>query len=266
MPPFTLTGLRIYPVKSLGGIELARWPLDPTGLRDDRRWMVVDPDGQFVTQRETPRLALVRPRLEDGGVTLAAAGAGEVWVPRGGGARERVRVWGDHADAERCTPEADAWLSARVERPLRLVYFPDGAVRPSGTNAAGIEGRVMFADAFPLLLLTEASLEALNRKLETPLPMNRFRPNLVVGGAEGFAEDAWRRISVGPLALELVKDCLRCVTTTVDQETGVAGSEPLRTLARFRRVQRGVRFGRNAVPAGVGALAIGDPVTVLDPS
>jgi uncharacterized protein YcbX len=264
MPTITLASLYIYPVKACGSLSPVEWPVDAFGLRNDRRWMVVDLAGRLVTQREAPQLALVRPALETGGLVLRAPGMPELRLPLVPAARDRVRVevWRDVVEAVPVSPDAAQWLSRYLGGLVRLVWMPDDVVRPTDPRYA--EGyRVSFADGFGFLLISEASLADLNRRLATPLPMNRFRPNLVLSGTEPFAEDGWRELRVGGLALRVVKPCGRCVVTTTDQETGERGPEPLRTLATFRERDGNLMFGMNVVHRGTGRLAAGMPVEVV---
>lgn len=259
-----LSSIHVYPVKACGGLSPAEWPVDAFGLRNDRRWMVVNLAGRFLTQREAPRLALIRPALETGGLVLRAPGMTELRLPLVPATRERVsvQVWGDATEGVPVSPEAAQWLTRYLGALARLVWMPDDIVRP--TDPAYADGyRVSFADGFGFLLISEASLADLNRRLEAPLPMNRFRPNLVVSGTEPFAEDAWREIRIGGLALRLVKPCGRCVVTTTDQETAERGQEPLRTLATFRERDGKLMFGMNVVHRGTGRLAMGMPVEVV---
>lgn len=259
-----LSSIHVYPVKACGGLSPAEWPVDAFGLRNDRRWMVVNLAGRFLTQREAPRLALIRPALETGGLVLRAPGMPELRLPLVPATRERVsvQVWGDATEGVPVSSEAAQWLTRYLGALARLVWMPDDVVRPTDpTYADGY--RVSFADGFGFLLISEASLADLNRRLEAPLPMNRFRPNLVVSGTEPFAEDGWREIRIGGLALRLVKPCGRCVVTTTDQETAERGQEPLRTLATFRERDGKLMFGMNVVHRGTGRLAMGMPVEVV---
>lgn len=260
-----LTSIRVYPVKAAAGIEVEKWEVDSFGLRHDRRFMLVDPDGVFVTQREEPRLALLRPQLERDALRLAVPGAGErvVALEPGHGDELRVRVWSAELRALAPDPGVDRWLSEFCGRALRLVYLPETSFRRVDARYVPERRRTSFTDGFPFLVIGQASLDALNQRLARPLPMDRFRPNLVVGGSEPFAEDAWERIRIGELSFDLVKPCSRCSVTTTDQTLGVRdGDEPLRTLAQFRRRDGAVIFGQNAVHAGTGTLRTGTPVLV----
>lgn len=264
MTDLRLSSLHVYPVKSCGGFSPPEWDVDHFGLRHDRRWMVVTLDGDFVTQREQPRLALVRPELTGDALVLRAPGMPELAVPLIPSGRERVKVqvWDDITEAVPVSPEAAQWLSRFLGQLVRLVWMPSDVIRPTDP-AYALGHRVSFADGFGFLLISEASLGELNRRLERPLPMNRFRPNLVVSGSEPFAEDGWRELRLGTLELTVVKPCARCVTTTTDQETAERGVEPLRTLAIFRKRNGKVLFGQNLVHRGSGRLAAGSVVQVV---
>jgi hypothetical protein len=257
--------INIYPLKSAAGIALESAELDAFGFRHDRRWMVVDNDGQFLTQRAEPRLALVRTSIDDAALCLEATGCGPLRLPldHPGGARRPVRVWADDTEAVDAGDDAARWISTALGRPARIVHMPDDIVRPVDASYSVGDDRVSFVDAFPFLLISQASLDELNRRLDHPLPMNRFRPNLVVEGTEPHAEDGWQRIRMGDVTFAVVKPCARCVTTTIDQATGVAGREPLRTLATYRKVGSNVLFGQNLIHRAMGAVRVGDEVEVV---
>jgi MOSC domain-containing protein len=260
-----LSALHLYPVKSCGSLSPAEWPLDRIGLRHDRRWMVVSPEGRFLTQREIPGLALVRPRLEGENLILAAPGLVDHVVPLtpAGGRRFLARIWNDRVEAWLPDPEADQWFSDYLSRDTHLAYFPASAIRRVDPTYA-LQGAITaFSDGFPLLLIGDASLADLNARMGRPLPMNRFRPNLVVSGSEAYAEDGWRRITLGRLELAVVKPCVRCVIPTTNQDTAERGQEPLRTLATYRRWGQGVAFGQNVIPLGEGVVRRGAEVAVV---
>ena len=261
-----LSALHLYPVKSCGGLGPLEWTVDRCGLRHDRRWMVVTPDGMMVTQREVAALALVRARIEPSRLVLEAPGRKPLATPiePQGGRPQAVVIWEDRVEAWLPDPAADRWFSEFLGMDVALAFFPDSAMRPVDPDYAPERALTAFSDGFPFLLIGEASLSDLNSRLPAPLPMNRFRPNLVVSGSSPFAEDGWRRIGVGGLVFEVVKPCLRCVVTTTDQETAERGLEPLRTLATYRRLGHGVAFGQNLVHRGEGVLRVGDEVKVLD--
>lgn len=261
-----VAALHVYPVKSCAGIARSRFAVDARGPEDDRRWMVVDPDFRFVTQRECPAMALVRVEREGEALRLLADADAPLELPAAGceGPRVDVVVWRDTCAAIDQGDEAARWLSERLARPVRLVRMADDTerrVNPLRSPEYAVTG---FADGYPFLLIGEASLDDLNRRLPEPLPMDRFRPNVVVSGSEPYAEDTWRRIRIGALELEFAKPCGRCAITTTDQATAARGKEPLRTLARYRRLDDEAVFGSNFVHRAQGAIAVGDAIEVLE--
>ena len=258
----TLTGITVYPIKSTRGIPADSWELDEFGLKFDRRWMVVDQDGEFISQRDCPRLALVAPSIEDGILRIEAPGmpALEVSLQPVPAVTTRVTIW-ENTCAATWLGEAPAdWFSTFLGCAASLVHMPAATMRPANPVYAPTDTRVSFVDGYPLLLISEESLADLNRRLELPLPMNRFRPNLVVAGCDPYEEDTWRSIRIGDTPMQVVKPCDRCVITTTDQVTAERGKEPLRTLATYRNVDGKVLFGQNVVHQGRGRLRVGDGV------
>ena len=258
--------LHVYPLKGGRAVDVERADVLAIGLRGDRGYLVVDEQDRFVTQREVSRLALVEAYLGADGLVLCALDSPLLVVPFGVRTRRRtVRIWEDRCAADDQGEEAARWLSAVLRQPCRLVRKPDDVPRHVDPRYARSPGDVVsFADGYPLLVASMSSLAALNRELAVPLPMNRFRPNVVVSGwEEAFVEDGIRELRIGEVELALVKHCARCVVTTVDQATAERGREPLRTLARIRRRDQGVLFGENAIPLSLGTIAVGDPVEVL---
>lgn len=255
-----LSRIIVYPVKSLGGVELGSAAIDEFGLRHDRRWMVVDEHGRFQTQRWRPRMALARAAIDGEEVRLIAAGMPDLPLAPGGGASAAVAVWDDICVAEGCGAEADVWMSRFLGEACRVVYMPASSRRPTRRRREESLGRVGFADAYPFLLVSEASLAALNERLAAPVPMNRFRPNLVVGGVAPHGEDSWSRGAIGGVPFVVTKQCERCVLTTIDQDTGVGGREPLRTLASYRTHARHVLFGVYLAHSACGTVGVGDSV------
>ena len=266
--PTTVSSLHVYPVKGLKGIDLAEARCTDCGIEHDRRWMVVDPQGTFLTQRVHPRMATIWTDLSDATLALAAPDMPALEVPlrAPAGERMRVRVWRSMVDAAACGAEADRWLSDYLQVPCRLVYMPDDSERLCNADYAGPGKRVGFADGYSYLVVGEASLAELNRRLASrqhpALPMNRFRPNIVVAGSDPHAEDGYRDIRIGAAALRGVKPCGRCEVTTTDQSTGeVRGPEPLATLATYRESgEFGVMFGMNCVTVTPGTIRVGDAV------
>lgn len=256
MSPRVLS-LHLYPIKSCRGLSVGEVELDERGVVGDRRWMVVDGSGTFLTQREEPRLNQVQVSVADGGWRVRASGevtvrAAEATAPT------VVSVWGDRVTA-RLHAEGSALLSEHLGRSVRLVAFGPEADRSAGRSAP--DAKVAFADAYPLLLVGQASLEDLNRRLERPVPVRRFRPNVVVGGTPAYDEDRWRELRLGAIGARMVKRCDRCSIVTVDDE-GRRHREPLATLASYRRDGRKVLFGVNVAHEGRGTLKVGDPVGV----
>jgi len=263
----SIASLYVYPVKSCAGIAVERARVDTPGLVHDREWMIVTPAGRFLTQRELPRLALIRTRLDEGVLELGAPEAGPIQVPWDvDGARTDVRVWQDRCTAIDCGEQPAGWLSRILGREVRLVRFAPTERRPSAREWTGdAEGLSRFADAFALLTISLASLEDLNARLDVPLPMNRFRPNLVLAGSAAYDEDRMHELTAGTVRLRAVKPCTRCAITTTDQSTGtVDGVEPLRTLKTYRwsNELRGVMFGQNLIVLEPGELAVGQALDV----
>jgi uncharacterized protein len=271
-----VAAITVHPLKGAAGIQVDDWPLDAFGLRWDRRWVLVDDEGVFLSQRAHPRLALVRPRLVDRDGAPATecerASGLRLELPDGGmanlallparGDEVRVRIWRDRVSGLAPGGEADRQLSRFLDTPVRAVVLPEDGDRPVDPGYAR-DARVAFADGFPVLLLSVESLEELNRRLSEPVPMDRFRPNLVVQGVGApHAEDGWRRIRIGDVPFDVVKPCARCAVTTVDQRSGVRGKEPLRTLATYRARNLQVYFGQNLVHRKGGRLRVGAPVVV----
>lgn len=267
--PMHLSSLFVYPVKSCAALATGEARVETRGLAGDRRWMIVDEDGRFITGREVPRLVLLRAQPTGDGVHLDAPGAQALFVsvPPAASPRRAATVWKDTVDAVDAGDAAAQWLSGFLQRPARLVHMDAQSRRPVSPTHAQPGDEVSFADAYPLLLISQASLDGLNARLPQALPMQRFRTNLVVEGAGApHAEDGWRRLRIGGVEFDAVKPCTRCVFTTVDPARGDfdPGGEPLRTLKTYRRSQAGITFGMNLIARGTGTLRVGDAVTVLE--
>jgi len=267
-----VSALNVYPVKGLKGIALGDALVTPRGLEHDRRWMVVDGAGLFASQREHPRMATVWTEIEADVLVLSAPDRDPLEIPLAAASGEpiRVRVWQSDCEALAGPPRADAWLSEYLGFPCRLAYMPDSTRRESNPRYAGGGRLVSFADGYACLATTEASLADLNARLAAKgrpaLPMNRFRPNVVIAGGAAYEEDRWREIAIGEAVFRAVKPCGRCQVTTTDQATGeVLGPEPLATLATYREhVEFGVTFGMNWVVERPGRIRVGDAVRVLE--
>lgn len=258
-------GLFVYPVKSCSGIALAEAEVTATGFALDRRFMVVGEDGGFLSQRSFPQLAQVRVSREDGGLRLEGPNLPTLQVPieREPAPTVRVTVWRDVCPAVDEGQEAAEFFSRHLGCPARLVRLADDDARPVSGPAAQPGDRVGFADGYPFLLVSQASLDGLNRRLPLPVPMDRFRPNIVVDGCGPHAEDGWHHLRIGAIDFRVAKPCARCVVTTTDQRTGERGREPLRTLAEYRSEDGRVLFGQNLIHAGRGVVRVGDRVVVL---
>lgn len=269
-----LSGLFVYPVKSLRGCAVTSAVVDELGLRDDRRFLVVDEHGRFLTQRALPRMALIATALDADTLTLSTASAVSITVPRAspGDPLRPVTIW-KHQDvlAEDCGDAPANWLAGILDVPCRLMRVGGDFHRPVLKPQARPGDRIAATDAEPFLVVGEASLADLNDRLieqgSEALPMNRFRPNLVIAGAAPFAEDTWARLRVGEIIFRSGGPCARCIITTTDQLTGERGKEPLRTLALYRRDPgnpKDVNFGQNLIhETKSGILRVGDHVDIL---
>jgi len=257
-----LSALNLYPIKACAGIPLQRATVTPFGLMSegirDREWMLVDEAGHFLTQREYPALARIVPRLRDGMLVVEAPGMAPFAIPVAPMAADaasvvNVTIWEDSVPADECSPQAAAWFSQAIGVPCRLVRFRRQHARPASEKwTQGRAVRTLFADGFPLLAISEASLADLNQKLQAqaraPLPMNRFRPNLVIDGVTPFEEDYAATIRVGAVLLRPAKPCPRCPVPSVDQETGIPGPDPLDILQAYRAnplLDGAITFGMN---------------------
>lgn len=271
-----LSALRIYPIKSTTALEPGESAVEPWGIAGDRRWMVIGADGRALTQRRQPRLALIRARPRDDGSLLLQAPGTEPRPAAADRTAGQVKAWifGDQLCTVPAQPAADAWLSRFLGLDARLVRLDDPGQRPVPAEFGRAGERVGLADGFPLLLTATASLTALNDLIagtaltagdgDGQLPMDRFRPNVVIDGTEPWAEDHWRQVRIGAVDFRVAKPCGRCVVTTVDQRTAERGREPLRTLGRHRLLEGRLVFGQNLVPLNTGTLRVGDAFTVLE--
>ncbi len=263
-----VSGLYVYPVKSCRGIALAEAEVDDRGFVHDRRWLVVDRSGTFMTQRDWPALTRVSATVQGHVLLVEAEGMPSLEVgPGGPGTQPRqVVIWRDTCGALSAGSAAAAWFSEFLGTDCELVRMPASTRRQVDRAYAEAGERVGFADGFPFLLISEGSLDELNRRLpeNDRVPMERFRPNIVVTGCEPHAEDAWSTISIGDVVFRVVKPCARCVITTTDQRTGERNREPLKTLATYRLVEGSVLFGQNLIHGDRGVIRVGDEC-VVDP-
>jgi uncharacterized protein len=262
----TVSNLTYYPIKACRGFDVPASNIERMGLEYDRRMMVVTPDGRFLTQREYPRLALVTPTIKNDSVTLSAPNFDSLQIGiQKSGTPTLVNVWkstGIHAIDQ--GDESAAWLSDWLGASVRLVHIADGFNRMLNPDyVVKPDDHTGFADGYPILIISEESLQDLNSRLDSSVPMNRFRPNLVVKGGGPFAEDTWTRIRIGGIEMALVKPCARCVVTTIDKDTLEKSKEPLKALATYRRRKSGVIFGMNVIPLNEGRLEVGMSVEVI---
>ncbi|MGZ5076540.1 MAG: MOSC domain-containing protein [Methylobacter sp.] len=259
-----LSGIFIYPVKSLAGISANSWPVTEKGFQHDRKWMIIDNDRQFLSQRKLPKMALIKTALTDKNLILSAPGMENLPLPLEpvGGHIINSSIWDDCCDARSVSAEADQWLGDFLKQDCRLVYQPDEVVRQVDLDYARLGDKTAFSDGFPFLVISENSLVSLNHEMQLNLPMNRFRPNLVISGCPAYEEDSWREISIGAIDFRLPKACSRCSVPTIDQETAQTGKEPLTTLNRIRKWQNKVYFGQNALHNQCGQLTVGDAVHI----
>ena len=259
----TLQEIWIYPVKSLPGVRARDAQVDERGLVGDRRFMIVDATGRFLTQRERPELALLRAELASDQLRVHTPDGRsvEIAAPRGGDLRE-VRVWDQTVAASDAGDAAASFLASYLDADVRLVHMPESTRRPADPKHARETDVIGFQDGFPFLLIGRESLAALNNRLERPVDMRRFRPNLVVEGAAAFHEDTWASFEIGDVAFHAKKACSRCQMVDVDPDLGERSRGVLSELSSFRTIERAARFGQNLVHDGAGALREGAPVIV----
>jgi len=257
-----LSQIFVYPIKSARGIEVPATHVDTSGPFEDRRWMLVDEHGMFLSQRKLPRMALIEPRFEQSDLVLTAPGMSPLVIPRWSGEGEwiPVRIWRDHLNLPHPNGRYSDWFSSFLGKPCRLVYLPGEVTRYVEPPFDGPKWRVSLADGYPLLLVTQESLDLLNARMVSPVGIERFRPNLVISGATPHAEDSWTGLQIGSVQLAIVKSCARCSTVLVDPTTANVGREPLRTLAGYRRMPRSVMFAQNALVVTPGQLRVGTSV------
>lgn len=263
-----LSEIFIYPVKSLGSIRLTQADVEERGLRYDRRWLIIDDNNRFVTQRSYPNMALIEVTITDNGLQLRhrTRELGILTVPFFPETFDllTVTVWDDQMEAVIVNDTSNRWLSEALGFSARLVYLPDTSPRPADSNYAPFEANVSFADGFPFLIIGQSSLDDLNTRLPEPVSMIRFRPNLVFEGGLPYDEDQWYEFSIGKVTFYGVKPCARCILTTVDPEKGeMAGKEPLKTLSTYRKRNNKIFFGQNVMTNQTGTVNVGDEIQVI---
>lgn len=262
-----LQDIYIYPIKSLGGFRVDQANLEEKGFQYDRRWMLVDKEGRFLTQREHNQMALFQVELNEQGlfvvrknnpeekVTIPMKATTEVVMP--------VRIWDDEVSGQLVDIKVSEWFSKQLQIECDLVLFPEFAVRKLKPKYAVNNESVSYADGMPYLLIGQGSLDDLNQKLDEAVGMERFRPNLVISGAEPFEEDTWEKIRIGDAEFKISKPCARCVMTTIDQETAEKGKEPLKTLASYRLQDKKIMFGQNLIQLNGAKVQVGDNVEII---
>ena len=259
-----LSEIWIYPVKSLGGIRLPTAQVLEKGLRYDRRWMLVNEKNEFLSQRAYPSMALFKMKTDPGGF-FVTHGNDSILLPTEMPTSTQTiqaQIWDDHVDVLEMPIEYNKWFSSRLDINCKLVGFPEGSPRPAEIDHNVGAAHVSLADGYPLLIIGTSSLYDLNARLEIPLPMNRFRPNLVFEGGVPYEEDGWRNFTVGKNRFVGVRPCARCVIPTVDQETGIKGKEPLLTLSRYRKRDENIYFGQNIIAIDHSEVNEGDEITI----
>lgn len=269
-----IASLHIHPVKGMRGIDVTSATVEMCGLQHDRRWLAVDANSKFLTQRSHPNLATMTATLTPSGLKISAEGFGEIDIDQPSGARRRkIIIWDAEVDAAAADETADTLISEMIGEEAHLVFMDEKSQRLKTSEWTPTPVPVSFADAFPVLVTTTGSLAELNRDIEkhggTAVPMARFRPNVVINCDEAWAEDRWKRLQIGGVALDLVKLSDRCSVTTTDQKSGERmGKEPLASLARIHRSTdpriNGVLFGVNTVPRALGEIRVGDSVEIVD--
>ena len=262
-----LTQIHVYPVKSLGGVRLQQAELYRSGLKYDRQWMVVNEANQFLTQRSHPEMALIHTHIVNGQLVLSSLGMEDHSVPDADPDAQKIstRVFSDPVSAIELDALTHEWLSDALGFSCKLVCFPDDEFRQCDQDIAQAGDHTRFADAYPLLVVSQSSLDDLNSRLTHPVGMDRFRPNLVIDGCTAFAEDEWTSITINETAIRMLEPCSRCSVPTVDPKTGIlAGPEPIHTLSSYRQRDGEVYFGSNytaEMASGLAStIAIGDPV------
>ncbi len=267
MSAITVTEINIYPIKSCRGITLQKAEVTPKGFVNDREFMIVDEYGKFITQRQQSKLAQIIVKITENEITLTVANDSFSFIPTLTGEKIEVEVWRDRIFAIDQGNNVANWLQSILQKNVRLVKQSPHHPRLVNPNYAIKDtDEVSFADGYPYLLTNTASLAELNQKLPQPIPMNRFRPNIVINPSESFIEDSWKTIKIGDITFNLVKPCSRCIIITTDQFTGERDKfkEPLRTLSTFRHFSQGeIMFGMNMIATESGVIKVGDKVEIL---
>lgn len=266
MPNKILSEIYIYPVKSLGGISLDSAIVEERGLKYDRRYLLVDENNMFMTQRDFPQLTFLKLSFSENGFTVAnTQNDSRAAIPFESDSKANISVtiWDDVCSAVRVSTELDDWFSNAINKKCSLVYMPDDEKRIVEKKYINDEHIVSFADAYPFLIIGQSSLDDLNTRLDQPIPINRFRTNFVFTGGTPYEEDNWKDFKIGELSFKAVKPCARCVITTTNQDTAERSNEPLKTLSEYRKIKNKVMFGMNVVCNKTGKISVGEKITLF---
>ncbi len=264
MPAF-LSEIIIYPIKSLAGISVKHWQINEKGLLYDRKWMLIDENNKFLSQRRLPEMALITTAMVNNTLVLSAPSMEDITLSLNNsndGEEVITEIWRDQCPARCVSTAMDQWFSQCLKTPCRLVYQPEMVTRPVDPRYAKATDKVYFSDGFPFLIISEASLKSLNEAMRLELTMARFRPNLVIANCDAYAEDTWRKISVGEINFRLPKPCSRCSVPAINPISAEITKEPLTTLSRLRKWQHKVYFGQNALHDETGVLILGDSLVI----
>lgn len=266
MSRLILSEIWIYPIKSLAGIRLPQAIVKQKGLVYDRRWMLVDEAGRFLTQREHPEMSQFQLAIDNVQLTILNRISGQSLVldlkGENYGESMRVIIWDDEVEAIEVSHDYSQWFSDQLKKKCKLVFFPETNARPVDPDYAILNEHVSLADGYPFLIIGQPSLDDLNKRLKEPILMNRFRPNFVFTGGMPYEEDSWKKFSIGKNRFVGVKPCGRCVLTNVNQQTGTKGLEPLATLAMYRKTGSKIFFGQNLVAIDYDEVREGDEITL----
>lgn len=261
-----VASLHCYPVKSLQGIDLRTSTVGPRGLQWDRHWMLVDSQGQFLSQRKLPKMATITTQLDETQLTLSQTGLRDLAIPlqyTGPAALTTVNIWKDSCQAQTEGKQAQEWFREALGADCQLVHLPATETRAVDPNYAHAGDQTAFSDGFPILVLSQSAMELMSQKMGQNVPTNRFRANIIVSGCAAHAEDDWDAIQVGALTLRLPKRCSRCVIPSIDQNTGEKHLNPNTVLKDYRRFENKIYVGKNAIAETYGRVSVGDEVIVL---
>ena len=265
MTKLILSSLSIYPVKSCREVSQNSSFVEDFGLQNDRRWMVVDEQGVMITQRKLSKMCLIQPELTASGLILNTSVMDPISINIPNHNKKcSVKVWADQCHAFDAGDEAANWLSHVLEKKCRLVYFPEDEIRQVDLEYANKGDKTAFSDGFPLLIISQGSLDDLNQRLSSPIAMNRFRPNIVIDGCDPFAEDEWKKIRIGDITFRFVKPCSRCVIPSINIDTAEREEEPIKTLLSYRKRDKKIFFGQNVIAESNGQINVGMPIEIID--